>query len=155
MPNTPTHFRQHGAVLIVSLLVLLVITVIGVSGLNASVMEQKMAANNQKLAESFQSAESAVKSTYFSYAGSADTLVNLAQSTTPSDRQFSYSLGDHTVVSAEVAYIGEVTPHNQSLGEGEPLTAYGIEVSGTGSIDNSHIASTTTQGYRVEPMLAP
>jgi len=153
MQNTTTHSRQHGAVLVVSLLILLVLTIIGVAGLNTSVMEERMAANSQKLTETFQTAESAIKTTYFDHVANPATLVSLSQSTTASDRQFAYTLGGHAATSAEATFVAEVMPINTSITE--DMAAYGIEVSGTGSIGNTNIASTTTQGYTVQPMLRP
>lgn len=154
MLNTSAHFhRQDGAILVVSLLILLVLTLIGVSGLNTSVMEEKMAGNSQKLTETFQTAESAIKATYFDYENSPATLVKLSQSTTASDRQFTYALGGHATTTAEATFVAEVMPINTSLRE--DIAAFGIEVSGTGAIANTNIASTTTQGYTVQPLLRP
>jgi type II secretory pathway pseudopilin PulG len=53
--------REHGAVLIVSLLVLLVLTLLGISSLDNSVLEEKMASNAQTSTATFQQAESAIR----------------------------------------------------------------------------------------------
>ena len=52
--------RQSGAVLVISLVILLVITLIGVAGMNTSVMQERMAANAQNANRAFQAAESSV-----------------------------------------------------------------------------------------------
>ncbi|MBY6073342.1 PilX protein [Marinobacter salsuginis] len=52
--------RQRGAALIVSLIVLLVLTLIGVAGMNTSVMQERMAVNSQNANRAFQAAESTV-----------------------------------------------------------------------------------------------
>ncbi len=57
--------RQHGAVLVVSLLILLVLTLIGVSSLEGSIMEEKMAANSQIATTTFQQAESSIREAFF------------------------------------------------------------------------------------------
>lgn len=53
--------KQRGAVLVVSLLVLLVLTLIGISSLDNSVLEEKMASNAQTSSITFQAAESAIR----------------------------------------------------------------------------------------------
>lgn len=53
--------EQKGAALIVSLIVLLVLTLIGVAGMNTSVMQERMAANSQNANRAFQAAESTVR----------------------------------------------------------------------------------------------
>lgn len=53
--------RQNGAVLVVSLLILLIMTVIGVSGMRSSTMEEKMASNSRDRNVGFQSAEIAIR----------------------------------------------------------------------------------------------
>lgn len=58
MTMTSRH-SQHGAVLIVSLLILLVLTIVGVSGLNNTSMEERMSHNFQHAMLAFQGAESA------------------------------------------------------------------------------------------------
>lgn len=51
---------QRGAALIISLIVLLVLTLIGVAGMNTSVMQERMAVNSQNSNRAFQAAESTV-----------------------------------------------------------------------------------------------
>lgn len=54
--------RERGATLIVSLIVLLVLTLIGVAGMNTSVMQERMAVNSQNSNRVFQAAESTLRS---------------------------------------------------------------------------------------------
>lgn len=63
--SLPTHsaalrHRQAGATLIVGLVLLLVLTVIGVSGMNMATMEIAMAANTQFQQDAFQMAEDGI-----------------------------------------------------------------------------------------------
>lgn len=58
--------RQHGAVLVVSLLVLVALTLIGISAVNTGQLEQKMATNNQEVMRSFQDAESVLTGVFMS-----------------------------------------------------------------------------------------
>lgn len=54
------HSKQTGAVLITSLLILLVMTIIGVSSIGSTNLEERMAQNFQNIAITFQAAESAI-----------------------------------------------------------------------------------------------
>ena len=53
--------RAQGMVLIISLLFLLILTIVATASMNTSLMEEKMAANNQYKTVSFQIAESAIQ----------------------------------------------------------------------------------------------
>ncbi|WP_231882342.1 PilX N-terminal domain-containing pilus assembly protein, partial [Oleiphilus sp. HI0061] len=52
--------RQKGAVLVVSLIILLLMTLIGVASMSSSIMQEKMASNAQNNNATFQAAENAV-----------------------------------------------------------------------------------------------
>lgn len=56
----PPRSRQGGATLIVGLVLLLVLTVVGVSGMNMATMEITMAGNAQYQQDAFQAAEDAI-----------------------------------------------------------------------------------------------
>ena len=60
LPSTKLRSRQNGATLIVGLVLLLVLTVVGVSGMNTATMELTMAANAQFQQDAFQMAEDAI-----------------------------------------------------------------------------------------------
>jgi type IV pilus assembly protein PilX len=53
--------RQNGAVLVVSLFILLVLTLIGVSGMQGTVLQERMASNTRDRSLAFQSSESAMR----------------------------------------------------------------------------------------------
>lgn len=52
--------RQQGAVLLVSLIILLIMTLLGVSAMNSTRLEMKMATNDQSRQQAFQAAEAAL-----------------------------------------------------------------------------------------------
>lgn len=62
-PGQPATFQHHqrGAVLFISLIMLLVMTLIGVTGMQSSSMEEKMVANMRDINLSFQAAEAALR----------------------------------------------------------------------------------------------
>jgi hypothetical protein len=56
--------RQSGAVLIVALVLLVALTLLGISTMNTSQLEEKMAANNQEITHAFQAAETALSQAF-------------------------------------------------------------------------------------------
>jgi type IV pilus assembly protein PilX len=56
--------RQRGAVLIVSLILLVVLTLLGVSVMNMTQLEERMASNIQELNQAFHSAETGLSQAY-------------------------------------------------------------------------------------------
>lgn len=71
--------QQQGAVLAVALILLLVITVIGVSTFQATGLEEKMAANAQFKSIAFQGSESAIAETWNDLSYLSDALTKSVQ----------------------------------------------------------------------------
>jgi len=61
MKITTANNKQSGAALVVSLLILLVMTLIGVSSMQTSTMEEKMASNTREHQQAFEAAEAALR----------------------------------------------------------------------------------------------
>lgn len=57
----PTYNKQSGVVLVVSLIMLLLLTLIGLSGMQSTILEEKMAGNMRDRNLAFQAAESALQ----------------------------------------------------------------------------------------------
>ena len=55
---------QRGAVLLVALVILVVLTLLGVSTMNSTQLEEKMAANNQEVTRAFHAAESGLSEAF-------------------------------------------------------------------------------------------
>lgn len=60
-PTSRLPGRQRGAALIISLLILLVMTIIGVTAMQTNILEEKMAGNDRDIALSLQAAEAALR----------------------------------------------------------------------------------------------
>ena len=56
--------NQRGAVLIISLILLVVLTLLGVSVMNMTQLEERMASNAQEVVQAFQSAETGLSQAY-------------------------------------------------------------------------------------------
>jgi type IV pilus assembly protein PilX len=55
--NNPSCRRQSGAVLIVALVILVILTLLGVTAMNTSFLQESIASNTQQQAHAFQAAE--------------------------------------------------------------------------------------------------
>lgn len=67
--------KQSGSVLILSLVVLLVLTLLGLSGMNTTIMQERMAGNVQEMNSAFQAAEAGLRD------GEADVANNVVETT--------------------------------------------------------------------------
>jgi len=61
MKNLPYKTKQSGVVLFISLIVLLIMTIIGITGMKTTILEEKMAGNFRNANQAFQSAEAALR----------------------------------------------------------------------------------------------
>lgn len=77
--NTYSCRQQRGAVLMVSLMLLLIMTLLGLAAMNTTTMEEKMASNNQVRQQSFQGAETALRDAEAWLAANVNTVADLAQ----------------------------------------------------------------------------
>ena len=60
-PRQPAaHCRETGAVLIVAMIFLIILTMLGVSGMGTTQLEERMASNTQEVFRAFEAAESAL-----------------------------------------------------------------------------------------------
>ena len=107
--------RQSGAALIVGLVLLVVITVLAISGMNTATTELAMARNDQNLEYAFQAAETGLEN--IMGAGAFDTSVTVAVTKT---------INSHDSVTAQVDYEDwSIVPDKAySLGSGSGVSAY-------------------------------
>ncbi len=107
--------RQKGAALVVGLVLLVVITVLAISGMNTATTELAMARNDQNYENAFQAAETGLENALSQ--GRFDTLVNtnLVQNINVND----------TVTSVIVFEDSTMVPDRAfSLGAGSGIAAY-------------------------------
>lgn len=142
--------QQTGVVLIISLLILLVLTLIGVSSLDGSVMEEKMASNSQTATKVFQKAESSIQQAFVTAQQNPPGAVEIAIKNVPAN----------TTVTRTSDGIASTSRLNDPPGSNiTPLlnssaalfVARRMEIVGTASIGN--ISNTNIQGYRVFPLM--
>ena len=108
--------RQQGAVLIVGLLLLVVITILAVSGMNTATTELAMARNDQAYENAFQAAETGIENALAQdvfNAGGVPTPIPIPQTT-------------YEKVTVEIQYEDSTLVPDQafSLGSGTGIAAY-------------------------------
>ncbi len=148
--NIKTRQRQHGAVLVISLLILLVLTLVGVSSLDGSIMEEKMASNSQIATTTFQQAESAIREAYLAELADPYGAVKNDRSDDAAvtrDRTVVIDGATITITSTSLHRYNPDNPDvytpNSSLG----FAARTFEIQGSAQV--GAIRSVNIQGYRV------
>lgn len=135
IPENPK--KQTGAALIVALILLLVITMLGVSAVSTSSLEILMAGNSQYSQQAFQAAESAIESE-----------IALGNLSTSLNRVGAYSYPNNASASTQTGYViaGEVPAGGYSLGAG--FQAYHFETAVTAAAPRS-ATSRHRQGFYI------
>lgn len=150
---TPMRHDQKGAALFIGLMMLLVIAIIGVSGVRSVVMEKNMATNNQYHMLVFQAAETAIEGTL------ADNTAFVAAINTPTSspwptRTYSMTQGYYVqpVSSSATIAVGTPTiPIGYSIGE---FVTYPFTITASGAIASINASDTHIQtASKIAPYL--
>ena len=121
--------RQQGAALIIGLLLLVVITILAVSGMNTATTELAMARNNQTYENAFQAAENGLETALAQ--GNWNTAVTIV--VTPPTTTYE-------IISATIQFEDSTLVPDKafSLGSGSGIAAY-------------HFIATSQAAYRMDP----
>jgi len=161
--------HQRGSVLTISLLILLVITIIGATALNDSMMEEKMSANFQNSHMAFQAAESSINKTVITIAQNRDLVLaaitakeTASAGTTPvwptvnpytmqsSQAGSNTNVHSDTTLNATVRYVGEnafpAAGCSVVLGKETACKAVVVDVEGSGMVNGTNITRRQIQG---------
>ncbi len=153
--------KQEGAVLIVSLLILLLVTLIGFATMETSKLESKMATARELKEISFQTAEAIIEEATadMGYLGRAYSayLVDPNDPTWPTDPNHiytGYDSGDRVLNAggdSTMRFITTASTIGYSIRKGSAgLETYYYEAQGVSSLSNSNISNTHAQGVFVE-----
>lgn len=117
MKNQNTYARQSGAALIVGLILLMVITVLAISGMNTATTELAMARNNQTYENVFQAAETGLETAL----GQGSFAAVVGGTTT-----MTQYLSSHEKFTATIEYEDSTMVPDRafSLGVGSGISAY-------------------------------
>ena len=107
--------KQQGAALVVSLILMLVITVLAISGMNTATTELAMARNDQNYENAFQAAETGLAAALGQ--GSFDSMA---------DATITTIITDHETVTAQITFEDSTPVPDKafSLGSGSGVSAY-------------------------------
>lgn len=135
MKNINMQRTQNGAALVVGLVLLVVVTVLAVSGMNTATTELAMARNNQNYENAFQAAETGLEQALAQ--GRFDTLaaVNLVQNVNANDTVSSIIEFEDSTLVPDRAF---------SLGVGSGIAAYHFLATATADSKREGVAGATT-----------
>jgi len=114
--------RQNGAALVVGLVLLVVITVLAISGMNTATTELAMARNDQNYENAFQAAETGLESVLAQGLFNTIGTTNLVQ-----------NINDHDDVRSVIVFEGSTMVPDRafSLGAGSGIAAYHFKATAT------------------------
>lgn len=144
--------RQQGAVLVVSLIILVVMTLIGIASMSTSLMQEKMASNAQNTNITFQAAESAIGALISNVlTGSQGDLSDAMNAPDLTGPLIDYDISDPDVDAGyQVTYMGVVAlTSGGSLDADESSTtlqAHRFDVAATGIVSATNAQSVIRQG---------
>ena len=129
MTSNQTQNKQQGAALVVGLILLVVITVLAISGINTAITELALARNDQNYEFAFQAAETGL-----------ENILSAGTFDTSGSDPISKTISSHDTVSAQVQYEDwSIVPDKAfSLGAGSGVSAY-------------HFVATATAESRRDP----
>ncbi len=143
LQGTPNH-RQQGAALVVGLILLLVLTLLAVSGMNTSTLEMTMASNAQFSENAFQAAETGINRAL--QAGGFNDAAPLIVATTPVPPASTFQ----TVTAFQAA--SPVPDGGYSMGvQGAGVQAFHFTVTAIGSAPRNAQSTNTQSFYIVGP----
>lgn len=139
--------KQKGVVLVVCLLILLIISIIGLSSIGTTKLEEQMASNAQDKNRVFQSAETAVEQgmSDLNFLGEAfrikdDTDPIVSQSVTGGNVSNNY---------VEAEYIGCAYGYGSSIKQGSGFIDFRFDITGTGELTGGTGRSVHVRGAGV------
>ena len=143
--KSPGPVRQQGAALVIGLILLVVLTILAVSGVFTSTMELRMVRNNQSQERAFQAAEVAVE----------DALANPVLSTSAVFNQVTVAVpnspGD--TYSYNLQFVGQTPLGTGMTGYsiGSSFNSYHFQVDTTGTGPDGAVSNHTQSFYVIGP----
>lgn len=136
--------KQQGAVLIVSLIMLIVMTLLGLSTMNKAGMQEKMAANNQERVRAFQAAETGIAAAFNS--GANFDVNNVINSPTTNVGQAGPSQTSYTF---STSYLSKSIPFRGSGWDAEFFSFYNFNIASSSNLASGARATLNGGIYQV------
>lgn len=129
---TNRHREQSGAVLVIAMVILLMLTLLGVTAMNTTSLEEKMASNSQEQKQATQSADTGY-SEAFADAGAyeGDTCAGGNEEAPVTVANFSGSDNTLTYCSRQRGYSNVPPEYAEDWGEGFQAMHFNMRSSGT------------------------
>jgi len=138
------HRKQQGAALLVSLVMIFILSLLGLTSMRSSTLETRMAANSIEKDITFQAADSASEIVL----QVEQNLANVICSDTPTQTQITNINHDEKLeTEAEVSYGGETVAVGYSLDSG--FSALRFTATGTSTMTATGTATSITQGVMI------
>jgi type IV pilus assembly protein PilX len=137
--------RQQGAALVVGLILLLVLTILAVSGVFTSTMELRMVRNTQSQERAFQAAEVAIEDALANPVLSTSVAFNQGTTAVPSSAPDTYSY--------QLQFVGQTPLGTGMTGYsiGSAFQSYHFQVDATGTGPDNAVSNHTQSFYVVGP----
>jgi type IV pilus assembly protein PilX len=136
----PAH-AQHGAVLIISLVLLAIMTLLGVTAMNMNTMEERMAANSQEVNRAFQAAETGLN---------AALSDNNAFTTAAPVTDEEVTIGDYAATATySSVFLQKTSPKRGSGWDAARFAFYYFNLSAEGATSNGVHTSVNAGAYQV------
>ncbi|MEZ5542042.1 MAG: PilX N-terminal domain-containing pilus assembly protein [Pseudomonadota bacterium] len=152
--HPPARKSQTGAALFIGLVMLVVIAIIGVSGVRSVVMEKNMATNSEYHMMVFQAAETAIEGTLADNSAFVDAINTPTSGTWPT-RSYSMTHGytAQSVTSSATIAVGTPTvPIGYSIGQ---FVTYPFTITGDGAIASINARTPIQTASKIAPYLTP
>ena len=142
--------KQSGAVLVVSLVILTVLTLIGVASMSGSTLELKVASNSQQHDTAFQTAQSIIE--ILTSTSPLNSVNYQVFETNPIaagyEQNLNYVAIDGSTANATVTYSGCKSNIGSSIEEGKGLVSNFFRAQATGITSTASSTSVQMQGVR-------
>jgi type IV pilus assembly protein PilX len=135
MKNISLKSRQQGAALVVGLILLVVVTVLAVSGMNTATTELAMARNDQNYENAFQAAETGLENALAQGTFNTIAAVNIAQNVNANDSVTAMIEFEDATLVPDRAF---------SLGVGSGISAYHFLATATAESKREGVAGAAT-----------
>ncbi len=149
-----SHNKESGAVLAISLILLLVITLVGLSTYQTTGLEETMAANAQQKNMSFQASEAAIEELldpdqkdflWLAYpASQSDSINDPTRTSTSSGSNFTV-VSTATFLDLSLEYVEEDSAVSVSM-DSNSLVPYNFRISAATTLANTYSQNTNVQG---------
>jgi len=132
--------RQRGAALVVGMILLLVLTLLAISGMNTSTLELQMAGNAQSSQNAFQAAETGIERAMSSgdYDTNSETPVDSPEGHFETVMRYNKKNG-----------VTDIPEGGYSMGVGTGFKAYHFEITSTGTAERG-ATSTHVQSFYIK-----